>query len=151
MSKVYYINSVYKITEGVLAGYVGKLVAYDATTSDASIEVEQGVVVCTKGDSIDLIQKKPTTPRKKKFMVSHKFTSDTIIFNVPKGQSKEDVDRLLEALDCGDSVDINGVNYGWQSQAGLPIVLGIVDAASKEEAIDMFEYNPHTLEAYELV
>lgn len=151
MDQMYYINRDYKITQGVLAGYTGKLVAYDATTHEAKIRLEEDVCVDTRDEFIELIQKKCSLPKKRKFVVCHIYTSDTIIFDVPKHYDYEQVKEKLDNTEVGDALEIDGANYGWESIIGTPAVLGIVEALSAKEAIEMFEYNPCTLEVHELL
>lgn len=150
MNNIYYINGLYRITEGILAGYSGVLVAYDATTDDAIIRIEDGVTINTKGESIALIQKKYSVPRKKRFLVCNTHTTDTLVFNVPKELSEDDFNGLLYTIGHGETVEINDSYYGWLDQSDLPAVVGIVEATTAEEAISIFDYNPHTLVAYEL-
>lgn len=151
MDQTYYINRLYKITQGVLAGYSGRLVAYDSTTHEAKIKLEEDVCVDTRDEFIELIEKKCNLPKKRKFIVYHAYTSDTIVFDVPKHYTYEQAKEKVDETEVGNTFELDGKTYGWQYTDFLPAVLGIVDATTKEEALAVFGYNTHLLEAFEIL
>lgn len=56
MGKALKINDFYKIKDGILKGFLGILVAYDAIENKAKIKIESNVFIVTNSENLEGIE-----------------------------------------------------------------------------------------------
>ena len=145
------IGARYKVTVGVTAGIEGILIAFDSEKNEAVLKITGGTLTTNK-ESISLLERAPKLPKKRKYIVSVKEWAvlDCLTFTAPKEYTKREVDEAFEEIDCGENTeDSKGNNVGWYDAKG-ELIIGIVDAASEQDAISMFNHHESILKAYEL-